>query len=116
MAAAFFNRKVDRSRWIAASAGTEPAKHVHPQVVEAMRERGFDLSGATPQRLTPELAASCARLVTMGCGERCPVLPGVPIEDWPLPDPRDAAIESVRAIRDQIEMQVDALILRLELI
>ena len=110
MAAAFFNRFADPAKARAISAGTRPAAHVHPEVVEVMREAGLDLSGATPQRLTPELASGVAWLITMGCGEDCPVVPGVKRDDWPLPDPHGKDLESVRAIRDRIRAKTQALL------
>jgi len=110
MAAAFFNQLADPARAQAVSAGTQPADGVHPEVVEAMREAGTDLSGSKPQLLTPELAASASLLVTMGCGESCPVVPGLQREDWPLADPKGQPIERVREIRDQIREQVRQLV------
>jgi arsenate reductase len=108
MAAAFFNRRAEPSRAVAVSAGTEPARHVHPEVVAAMQEVGIDLSNASPRLLTPELAAGAQWLITMGCGEQCPVVPGVAREDWPLQDPKGLGLDSVRAIRDEVESRVDA--------
>jgi arsenate reductase len=108
MAAAWFNRIADPAKARALSAGTQPAEHVHPVVVEAMKEKGVDLSKAEPQKLTLELAQGAAFLVTMGCGENCPYIPGVPILDWPLPDPKGQGIESVRIIRDEVEARVRA--------
>jgi len=110
MAAAWFNRLADPAKASAISAGTKPADHVHPVVVEAMKEKGVDLSQAGPQKLTPELARDAAFLVTMGCGESCPYVPGVPVLDWPLPDPKGQGIEPVRAIRDEIEARVRAFV------
>lgn len=108
MAAAWFNRIADPAKARAISAGTQPAEHVHPVVVEAMKEKGVDLSKTEPQKLTLELAQGAAFLVTMGCGESCPYIPGVPILDWPLPDPKGQGIESVRIIRDEVEARVRA--------
>lgn len=110
MAAAWFNRIADPTKARAVSAGTQPSDHVHPVVVEAMNERGIDLSKAEPQKLTAELAKEAAFLVTMGCGESCPYIPGVPILDWPLPDPKGQGIESVRVIRDEVESRVRAFV------
>jgi arsenate reductase len=110
MAAALFNELADRARVVALSAGTEPAERVHPEVVTAMREVGVDLSSAVPTRLTPELAAGATLLVTMGCGEACPVVPGLRRDDWPLPDPKGRAIELVREVRDEIRTRVAALV------
>ena len=112
MAAGFFGQLADPARARAISAGTQPADHVHPEVAAAMSEVGIDLAGARPRLLTAELAAGAALLVTMGCGESCPYLPGVPIEDWPLPDPRGRSVAEVRAIRDQIHQRVAELIER----
>jgi arsenate reductase len=106
MAAAFFNQMTDPARARAISAGTRPADRVHPEVVEVMREAGLDLAGATPQRLTPELAAGARHLVTMGCGEECPFLPGVQVQDWPLDDPKGQPTPRVREIRDRIRARV----------
>ena len=110
MAAAWFNRLADPAKAHAISAGTEPAARVHPVVVEAMNEKGIDLSRAEPKKLTAELARDAAFLVTMGCGESCPYIPGVPILDWPLPDPKGQGIDSVRVIRDEVESRVRAFI------
>ena len=110
MAAALFNAAVDPSRGRAISAGTNPGTQVHPEVVDVMREVGIDLAGARPQKLTDALAAEAQLLVTMGCGEACPVVPGLRRDDWPLPDPRGQPIEKVRAIRDEIRRRVEALV------
>jgi len=110
MAAAWFAQLADPRRASALSAGTEPGPAVHPIVVEAMREVGIDLSAARPQRLTPDLARGVALLVTMGCGERCPVVPGAEIEDWPIDDPKSRPLAEVRAIRDEIRRRVTALV------
>jgi arsenate reductase (thioredoxin) len=112
MAAAFFNDLVDRSRAQAMSAGTQPAARVHPEVVAAMREVGIDLGGARPQPLTPDLARDAAWLVTMGCGEECPIVPGVRRDDWPLPDPKGQDLAAVRAIRDEVRARVEAFVQR----
>jgi arsenate reductase len=110
MAAALFNRAADRSRARAIAAGTQPAERVHPVVVEAMREVGIDLSHARPQKLTDELAAKADTLITMGCGEQCPIVAGVTRDDWPLPDPAHQDLASVRSIRDLIADRVAQLI------
>lgn len=112
IAAAWFNALADPAKARAISAGTEPGTRVHPEVAEAMKELGIDLSGATPQKLTPELAQEAQVLVTMGCGDKCPYVPGARIEDWPLPDPKGQPIERVREIRDEIRQQVTDLIAR----
>ncbi|MBL9077011.1 MAG: arsenate reductase ArsC [Planctomycetes bacterium] len=113
MAAAFFRQFADPTVWCAVSAGTQPAAHVHPEVAAAMHEVGIDLTQARPTLLTTELAAGATLLVTMGCGEACPVLPGVGREDWPLPDPKGQPVERVRAIRDTIRDRVRDLLARL---
>ena len=110
MAAAFFNAFADLARARAVSAGTVPAERVHPEVVAVMREMGIDLSGARPQRLTDELAASAQVLVTMGCGEACPVVPGLKRDDWPIDDPKGRPLEEVRRIRDEIRRRVEELL------
>ena len=110
MAAYWFNHLADPTQARALSAGTEPGPHVHPVVKEAMKERGLDLSDAQPRKLTAELARGAAFLVTMGCGESCPYVPGVPILDWPLPDPKGQDIEAVRVIRDEVESRVRSFI------
>ena len=112
MAAAFFNLLADPKRARALSAGTEPAARVHPEVVRAMQEVGIDLSRASPTRLTAELAADASVLVTMGCGEACPVVPGLRREDWPLPDPKGQPVERVREIRDAIRARVAEFVAR----
>ena len=110
MAAALFNECADPARAVGLSAGTEPAERVHPEVVTALREVGIDVSGAVPTRLTPDLAASASLLVTMGCGEDCPVVPGLRRDDWPLPDPKGQPIERVREVRDEIRRRVASLV------
>ncbi len=112
MAAAFFNALADPARASATSAGTEPAARVHPEVLEVMREVGIDLAHATPNKLTPELAEGSRFLVTMGCGEACPVVPGATREDWPLQDPRGQSSDAVRRIRDEVRERVRALVER----
>jgi arsenate reductase (thioredoxin) len=110
MAAAFFNRLADPKKARATSAGTDPGDRVHPEVAVAMRESGIDLAGATPQRLTPDVARDAAWLITMGCGEACPFIPGARVVDWALEDPKGQPIERVRAIRDEIEQRVRAFV------
>jgi arsenate reductase len=107
MAAAFFNQLADPAQAHALSAGTQPGPRVHPEVVDAMREVGLDVSGATPQRLTAELAAGAAHLVTMGCGDECPYVPGAEVSDWPLEDPKGKPVEKVREIRDHVRRRVE---------
>ncbi len=110
MAAALFNKLADPAKGRALSAGTSPGERVHPEVVTVMREEGIDLSDARPRKLTPELAAEAQLLVTMGCGDECPYVPGLRRDDWPLEDPKGKPIERVRAIRDEIRDRVEALI------
>jgi arsenate reductase len=110
IAAAYFNALADARKARAVSAGTEPAAQVHPEVVSAMPEVGIDLSAAMPRRLTTEMAAGAGVLVTMGCGESCPLVAGVRRLDWPLADPKGQAISAVRAIRDDIRARVAQLV------
>jgi arsenate reductase len=110
MAAALFNRHADASKAHAISAGTAPGERVHPEVVEVMRDDGIELEGAKPQKLTAELASQAQWLVTMGCGDECPVVPGAKRDDWPLEDPKGKPRERVREIRDEIEARVRKLI------
>jgi arsenate reductase len=112
MAAAWFDALADPALARAASAGTEPALGVHPEVIVAMREVGIDLASVTPRRLTDELAAGAALLVTMGCGEACPTVPGVAREDWPLEDPKGKPAPRVREIRDAVRARVADLVRR----
>lgn len=110
MAAAFFNALADPGRARAVSAGTKPAGRVHPEVGAVMREAGIDLSGAQPRRLTEALAATGQILITMGCGDACPVVPGLKRDDWPIEDPKGLPLDRVRAIRDEIRTRVERLI------
>jgi len=110
MAAAFFNALADPRRARAVSAGTEPADRVHPEVVTVMKEAGLDVSRAKPSRLTDELAGASRLLVTMGCGEACPFVPGLERDDWPIEDPKAKPLERVRQIRDEVRRRVERLI------
>ncbi len=110
MSAAWFNHLADGTKAHAISAGTQPATEVHPLVVEAMREVGIELGGTVPQRLTAELAEGVTMLITMGCGDACPHVPGMRREDWPLTDPKGQSIEQVRAIREEIRLRVVVLL------
>ena len=110
MAAAFFNQMAEPARANALSAGTTPAERVHPEVAAAMGEVGIDIAAAKPQLLTTELAAGARLLVTMGCGEECPFVPGVEVQDWPLEDPKGQPVERVRAIRDEVQRRVAVLV------
>lgn len=112
MAAAFFNTLADPAKARALSGGTTPGDRVHLEVVTVMQEKGIDLSGARPQKLTSEMAAEAQLLITMGCGEECPYVPGVRRDDWPLDDPKGQSIERVRAIRDDIRTRVEALVIQ----
>jgi arsenate reductase (thioredoxin) len=110
MAAALFNTLASPTRARATSAGTRPGTAVHPEVVTAMRELGIDLSSATPQYLSSDLAKDAHILITMGCGDECPLVPGVERDDWPLDDPKGQPIETVRRIRDEIKARVVELV------
>ena len=110
MATAFFNRLADPARARAEAAGTTPAARVHPEVVEVMREVGLDLSAARPRLLTAELAAGAGHLVTMGCGEECPYIPGAKVQDWALDDPKGQPLDRVREVRDDIRARVTAFV------
>ena len=110
MAAAWFNRLADPAKARAISAGTDPGSRVHPEVIDAMNEVGVDLSKAVTTRLTTEVAQQAQMLITMGCGDQCPLVPGVRRDDWPLEDPKGKPIADVRAIRDDIRQRVEALL------
>jgi arsenate reductase (thioredoxin) len=110
MAAALFNHLADGAKARAISAGTAPGSHVHPEVLQAMLEFGVDLSGVIPQKLTQELADKASLLITMGCGEACPVVPGLARDEWPLEDPKGKPIERVREIRAEISERVRGLL------
>jgi arsenate reductase len=110
MARAFFDQLADPKLARSLSAGTAPADRVNPVVVDALREVGLDVAGARPQRLTPELARGAALLITMGCGDECPYIPALELDDWPLPDPRGQGLDAVRAIRDEVQRRVAALV------
>ena len=115
MSQALFERAAG-GRHTASSAGTTPGDRVHPEVVEAMRELGVDVAAQHPQRLTTELAAEADAVVTMGCGDACPVIRGKKQlrVDWDLPDPKDRPIDEVRATRDDIDQRVRALLAELD--
>jgi arsenate reductase len=110
MAAAFFNALADPQKARAISAGTEPGDRVHPEVLDAMREAGIDLSSAVPRRLTPELASQAQWLITMGCGDQCPFVPGAQVDDWPIDDPKGKTRAEVTRIRDDLRGRVRALV------
>ncbi len=113
MSAALFERAAG-TRHRALSAGTTPGERVHPEVVAVMRELGIDLADRRPQRLTDELARRADVVVTMGCGDACPYVPGVRYLDWDLPDPKGRPVEEVRATRDEIARRVEALVAELD--
>jgi arsenate reductase (thioredoxin) len=113
MSEALFARAAE-GRHEAESAGTAPAERVHPEVIEAMAEVGHDVSGRVPRRLTPELAERAEVVVTMGCGDECPYIPGRRYLDWDLPDPAGRPLEEVRRIRDDIAVRVEALVAELD--
>jgi arsenate reductase len=110
IAAALFNQLADPVKAHAISAGTNPGLRVHPEVVEAMREVDVDLSRASTTKLTVDVARQAQVLITMGCGDQCPIVPGVKRDDWPLEDPKGKPLAQVRAIRDEIRQRVVALI------
>jgi arsenate reductase len=110
MAAALFNQLADPTNARALSAGTNPGERVHPEVVRVMLEEGIDLTQARPQKLTPEMASRAQLLITMGCGDACPFVPGLRRDDWPLEDPKGQPVERVREIRDDIRHRVEALV------
>ena len=110
MAAAWFDALADGTVARAVSAGTAPGVCVHPEVLEAMREVGIDLSGKTPQKLTDDLARGAQILITMGCGDQCPVVPGLARDDWPLEDPKGKPVARVREIRDEVKARVESLL------
>ena len=110
MAAAWFNLLSDPAKARAISAGTAPGSHVHPEVVAAMNEVGVDLSAAVTSKLTLELAQRAQLLITMGCGDQCPVVPGLRRDDWPLADPKGQPVARVREIRDEIRRRVETLL------
>jgi arsenate reductase len=109
MSQALFERAA-AGRHTALSAGTTPGKHVHPEVIAVMSEIGIDLSGRKPQLLTRELAEQADVVVTMGCGDACPYIPGKRRIDWNLPDPSGRPLDEVRAIRRDIACRIDALL------
>jgi arsenate reductase (thioredoxin) len=114
MSQALFDQAAD-GRHTASSAGTTPADAIHPEVVRAMLELGLDLAGRTPQKLNRELAVQADVVVTMGCGDECPFIPGKRYIDWDLPDPKGRSLDEVRAIRDEIRRRVAELIDELDI-
>ena len=113
MSAALFERAAE-GRHRALSAGTTPGERVHPEVVDVMKELGIDLSGRVPRKLDRELAEQADVVVTMGCGDECPYIPGKRYVDWDLEDPKGRPIEEVRLTRDDIAERVEALVAELD--
>ena len=113
MSQALFEQDAE-GRHQARSAGTSPGAHVHPEVIEVMKEIGIDLSDRVPRRLTDADAKWADVVVTMGCGDECPFIPGTRYIDWDLPDPKGRPIAEVRALRDRIQSEVDALVVELD--
>lgn len=113
MSQVLFERAAD-GRHRALSAGTTPAERVHPEVIEVMRELGIDLADRTPRKLTRELAEQADVVVTMGCGDECPYVPGRRYLEWELDDPKGRPIEEVRAMRDEIAVRVRELVAELD--
>ncbi len=108
--AAAFARQIGEGRVIVYSAGSAPGENLNPAVVEVMQEKGLDITGERPQKLTDEMALSADVVVTMGCGDACPVYPGKRYVDWELSDPAGKPVDQVRPIRDEIEQRVQDLI------
>lgn len=106
MAAAFFNKYADPKKAMAISAGTQPASQIHPEVKTVMDEIEISLANAQPKLLTPELAKDAKYLITMGCKENCPYIPGLKILDWPFQDPKGQSLGNVRTTREKIKTQV----------
>jgi arsenate reductase len=113
MSRALFERAA-AGRHTADSAGTTPGERVHPEVAAAMAEVGIDISARVPQKLTDELARRADVVVTMGCGDECPYIPGKRYLDWDLPDPKGRPLEEVRATRDEIARRVEGLVAELD--
>jgi arsenate reductase (thioredoxin) len=113
MSQALFERAAD-GRHTALSAGTTPAERIHPEVVEVMGELGIDLGDRKPQLLTRELAEQADIVVTMGCGDECPFIPGKRYLDWDLPDPKGRPVDEVRRIRDEVSRRGDQLVSELD--
>jgi arsenate reductase (thioredoxin) len=108
--AAAFARAIGEDRVVIHSAGTAPGEQLNPAVIEVMRERGLDLTGLVPQALTEAMGLESDVIVTMGCGDTCPVYPGTRYVDWELTDPAGLSLEEVRPIRDEIEARVISLL------
>jgi len=112
--AAGFARVIGDGRIDVYSGGSEPADHVNPMAVDAMREVGIDIAGFTPQKFTDELLHRVDVVVTMGCGDTCPFIPGTRYLDWDLPDPKGQEVDAVRATRDEIDRRVRELVVALD--
>jgi arsenate reductase (thioredoxin) len=112
MAAALLDARA-KGRVVVRSAGSDPAEKVHPVVVEALAERGLDVEKEFPKPLTDEAVQAADVVVTMGCGDACPVYPGKRYEDWELDDPEGKSLDEVRRIRDEIDQRVQALLTEL---
>jgi arsenate reductase len=112
--AAAFTRELSQGRVEVRSAGSLPAHEINPTVVQAMREVGIDLAREYPKRIADEVVREADVVITMGCGDACPVYPGKQYEDWELDDPAGQPIEQVRAIRDEIRARVQRLLTQLE--
>ena len=108
--AAAFARELGGSRVVVHSAGSAPGETLNPAVVEVMREKGIDISNEAPKKLTDETGLHADVIVTMGCGDACPVYPGKRYLDWELLDPAGKSLEEVRPIRDDIEQRIVALL------
>jgi arsenate reductase (thioredoxin) len=113
MSQALFERAAN-GQHTARSAGTTPGERIHPEVVEVMRELGIDLADRKPRLLTRELAQQADIVITMGCGDQCPYIPGTRYLDWDLPDPKGRPIDEVRATRDEIARRVTVLLIELD--
>lgn len=111
MAAAFFTELADKTRAVARSAGTDPAEAVDQTVIEAMQEVGIAVGSSRPRKLTDDDARWATLLITMGCGDQCPFVPGLERDEWPLTDPNGLPLLKVRQIRDEIQRRVSALVI-----
>jgi arsenate reductase len=111
--AAGFARELSDGKVLILSGGSEPAEHVNPVAIEVMNEIGIDITGYVPQKFTDDLLQSVDVIVTMGCGDTCPFIPGKKYIDWPLDDPKGQPLEVVRRIRDEIRSHVEALLAQL---
>ena len=111
--AAGFARELSDGKVLILSGGSEPAEQVNPVAIEVMNEIGIDIAGYVPQKFTDDLLQSVDVIVTMGCGDTCPFIPGKKYIDWPLDDPKGQPLEVVRRIRDEIRSHVEALLAQL---